>query len=270
MNGIDLNRPIHYQFASFRFFEKKERHIERYCSVNVLLMVFQGVLRFSENGEQVEVEAGEYYIQRKNCYQAGELPSDAPHYLFVHFDGEWDDTSNVLPHRGRFDFSVLRELMTEIHTAQHDDQLYAERQYLFHKLLLSLHQKAPMNPLAKRLSEFVEENIGTISSLSDICGAFHYSKNYVERIFNREFGVSPIQYINDVKIRRAMYLLETTSKPITAISEECGYVDYPYFYKRFVQKTGVSPSKWRKMIQTDPLCVPSASKNGNPTTNTGK
>jgi YesN/AraC family two-component response regulator len=33
-----------------------------------------------------------------------------------------------------------------------------------------------------------------------------------------------------MKIKKAMYLLETTSKPITAISEECGYFDYPYFY----------------------------------------
>ena len=105
----------------------------------------------------------------------------------------------------------------------------------------------------KRLSEFVEENIEAISSLSDICEALHYSKNYVERICNREFGVSPIQYVNDMKIKKAMYLLETTSKPITSVSEECGYVDYAYFYKRFVQKTGLSPSKWRGMIRNDPL-----------------
>lgn len=253
MYGIDLNTPLLYQFASFRFFEKKEHHIERFCSVNVLLMVYQGVLRFSEDGEQVEVGAGEYYIQRKNCYQAGELSSDAPHYLFVHFDGEWDDTPNVLPRRGYFDHGKLGELMREIDVAQHENYSYTEQQYLFHKLILSLRQESPVNPLAKRLSEFVEENIEAISSLSDICEALHYSKNYVERICNREFGVSPIQYVNDMKIKKAMYLLETTSKPITSVSEECGYVDYAYFYKRFVQKTGLSPSKWRGMIRNDPL-----------------
>ena len=252
MYGVDLNHPILYQFASFRFFEKKEHHIERFCSVNVLLMVYKGVLRFSENGEQVEVSAGEYYIQRKNCYQAGELASDAPHYLFVHFDGEWSDEPGALPCRGTFDYSKLSELMRQIDTASHRKYAYAEQQYLLHKLLLSLRQKTPSNTLADTLSKFVEENIAKITSLSDLCEAFHYSKNYVERLFHREFGVSPIQYINDVKIKKAMYLLETTSKPITAISEECGYFDYPYFYKRFVQKTGVSPSEWRKAIQRNP------------------
>ena len=252
MYGIDLNSPILYEFASFRFFEKKEHHIERFCSVNVLLMVYEGVLRFSEDGEQVEVHAGEYYIQRKNCYQTGEVASDAPHYLFVHFKGEWSDQSNALPYRGSFDYSKLSELMQKIHTASHQKYTYAEQQYLFHKLLLSLHQKVPSNALADKLSKFVEENIMSVTSLSDLCAAFHYSKNYVERLFQREFGVSPIQYINDMKIKKAMYLLETTSKPITVISEECGYFDYPYFFKRFVQKTGVSPSEWRKIIQRDP------------------
>ena len=252
MYGIDLDRPIHYEFASLRFFDKKEHHIERFCTVNVLLMVYQGVLRFSEDGEQVEVHAGEYYIQRKNCYQAGELPSDAPHYLFVHFDGEWSDRPHALPYRGNFDYSKLSELMQKINTASHQKYTYAEQQYLFHKLLLSLQHKAPSNTLSDRLSKYVEENIAAISSLSDLCEAFHYSKNYVERLFLREFGVSPIQYVNDVKIKKAMYLLETTSKPITAIAEECGYFDYPYFYKRFIQKAGVSPSEWRKVVQKDP------------------
>ena len=252
MYGIDLNSPLHYEFASFRFFEKKEHHIERFCSVNVLLMVYRGVLRFSEDGEQVEVHAGEYYIQKKNRYQAGEVASDAPHYLFVHFQGEWSDQPGALPCRGSFDHAKLSELMQRIDTASHQKYTYAEQQYLFHKLLLSLRQKAPSNTLSDRLSKYVEENIASITSLSDLCEAFHYSKNYVERVFQREFGVTPIQYINDVKIKRAMYLLETTSKPITVISEECGYVDYPYFFKRFVQKTGVSPSEWRKSIQSNP------------------
>jgi AraC-like DNA-binding protein len=69
----------------------------------------------------------------------------------------------------------------------------------------------------------------------DLCDKFHYSKNYIIRIFNKELGVSPIQYINHEKIKRAMYLLETTSKPIGEIAIECGYSDYPYFYKKFVQ-----------------------------------
>ena len=70
MLGIDLNRSIKYKCASFRYFEKHEHHVARFCRDNVLLLIFEGILRFSENDEQIEVHAGEYYIQKKDCHQA--------------------------------------------------------------------------------------------------------------------------------------------------------------------------------------------------------
>ncbi len=253
MVGIDLNKPVFYKYASFRFFQKKECHITRFCHDNVLLLVYNGILRFSEDGEEQEVCAGEYYIQKKNCKQAGAVASDAPQYLYVHFDAEWTDAPEALAYRGRFDPSLLFELMTRIDRASHQNELYSELQYLLLKLLLSLSKKPDKDPIAEQLSQYVEDNIEKISSLSDICEEFHYSKNYIIRMFNKEFGVSPIQYINEVKLKRAMYLLETTSRPIGEIATECGYTDYSYFHKRFVKKTGIPPSKWRKQIQENPL-----------------
>ena len=143
--------------------------------------------------------------------------------------------------------------MKRIDAASHQNEPYISLQYLFLQLLLSLRKKSEKNPMAEQLSEYVEANVEKIASLEDICEAFHYSKNYIIRIFNKEFGVSPIQYINEMKLKRAMYLLETTSKPIGEIATECGYADYAYFYKRFIQKTGISPQKWRKHIQISPF-----------------
>jgi AraC-like DNA-binding protein len=253
MIGIDLNKPILYMHASFRLFEEKEHHISRFCDDNVLIMVYKGILRFSEDGVEREVCAGEYYIQRKNCYQAGPVASDSPQYLYVHFSADWVDAPDALDYCGSFDVESLFELMTRIDAASHRNELYSELQYLFLRLLLLLRKKPEKTLLADELSRFVEKNITSTLSLSDICEAFHYSKNYIIRIFNEELGTSPIQYINEMKLNRAMYLLETTSRPVGEIATECGYADYPYFYKRFVQKNGVSPLKWRKQMHLNPL-----------------
>ena len=253
MSGIDLNKNVIYQFASFRYFEKVEHHVSRFCRHNVLLLVFDGVLRFSENGTQREVCAGEYYVQIKDTYQAGEIASDEPKYFYVHFDGEWSDSEDAFPLSGNFNFTDLYDLMTRLDSASHGESTHTERQYLFLKLMLMLKKKPYVSHTASGLSDYIEKNLDKISSLSDICEAFHYSKNYIIRIFKKEFGVSPIQYINDKKIKRAMYLLETTSRPVKEITEECGYSDYPYFYKRFVRKTGMSPLCWRKRIRENPL-----------------
>ena len=125
-------------------------------------------------------------------------------------------------------------------------------EYLLLKILLSLRDKASDGEEAKRFTEYIERNIKNISSLSDLCEEFHYSKNYIIRIFNKAFGISPIRYINDMKIKRAMYLLESTSLPIGEIAADCGFSDYPYFYKRFMSKTGKSPLKWREETHLNP------------------
>ena len=98
----------------------------------------------------------------------------------------------------------------------------------------------------------MEKNIEKELTLSDISREFHYSKNYIIRIFNEEFGMSPIQYVNEVRMRRALYMLETTSRPVGESRSECGYTNYPYFYKRFIQKTGIPPLKWRRQMQATP------------------
>lgn len=250
--GIDLNSAITYKYASLRSFEKNERHITRLCQDDVLLLVFDGVLRFSEDGIPKEIHAGEYYIQRKNGYQEGLLPSDAPYYFFVHFHGSWCDNRDALAHSGVFDVHRLKELILSLDRASHQGQPYAVQQYLFLKLFLSLRPTDPKDTTAQRIADYIKENVAQLSSLAELCQIFHYSKNYLIRVFRRQFGISPMQYVNELKMKQAMYLLETTSKSIGSIAQECGYSDYPYFYKCFVQKTGYAPLQWRSMVQQNP------------------
>ena len=111
MRGIDLNKPIVYKHSSLRFFEKNEYHVDRVCNDDVLLLVYEGVLRFKENGEEYEIPAGRYHIQRHGSKQIGHLPSDSPKYLYVHFEGVWDDNTNTLNYCGDFDYALLENLL---------------------------------------------------------------------------------------------------------------------------------------------------------------
>ena len=62
---LSMRKLPTWAYSSFRYFEKHEQHTTRVYKWNVLVMVFEGVLRFRENGNMVEVSAGEYYIQKK-------------------------------------------------------------------------------------------------------------------------------------------------------------------------------------------------------------
>ena len=248
MYGMDLDKPIVCNWGSLRIFDKNERHITRVCQADVLLLVYEGVLRFSENGVQHEVSAGEYYIQKRGAVQGGEIPSDAPKYLYIHFVGEWSNSAkNILPQRGNFDYAQQAQLINEIDRIWHSDYSYTARQGKSLNIFSRLYEmKDREESLGGLICAYIEKHLLDINSLEGICAQFHYSKNHVINVFRREYGITPFEYINDVKIKRAMYLLEVTSRSIEDIAIESGFNHYSHFYRLFIRKNGISPHQWRK------------------------
>ena len=69
--------------------------------------------------------------------------------------------------------------------------------------------------------------------------------NYVGITFKRAAGISISQYINQVRMENAAYLIVHTLIPIQEIAETVGYSDQFYFSKKFKQLYGMSPSSYR-------------------------
>lgn len=253
MKGINLNKPITFLHSSLRYFSEGEHHITRFCKDNVLLMVFEGILRFTEDNVCYEIHPGEYHIQKSNTFQSGETASDSPKYLYVHFLSEWADNDSVLPFKGTYDYPRAKFLMKELDKLSHTESSLVKKTAVFYELLLSLQQQEKSETIADKIAAFLcNENLNEIS-LGKICKEFYFSKNYIINIFKKEFGVTPIQYINNLKINNAKYLLEVTSDTLESISLKSGFNDYSHFYKLFYKETGLSPSKWRNKKQTNPL-----------------
>ena len=249
MLGIDLNGEITLKTASLRFFEPNERHVSRLCPCDVLVLVYDGVLRFSEDGEPCEVSAGEYYIQRRGRYQSGDEVSDSPKYLYIHFVGEWGESGNILPMRGTFNYAALETLINEIDAMFRADYSKTEKDGAVFTLLSLLYRSRLVeDTLAKQVADYLQREYLSVSSLEDICERFHYSKNHIINVFKAEYGMTPFEYLNDVKIKRGMYLLGATSRPIDEISRECGFNNYSHFYRLFVRKNGISPYEWREKV----------------------
>ncbi len=250
-SGIDLNKPVSFFNASFRFFDKEEFHITRHSKTDVLLLVFDGILRFSEDGASHEVKPGEYYIQRAGGYQSADTESDAPKYLYVHFLGEWTEEENALKERGVFDISKLFPIMRELDRVSHRDGTYTERAALFLTVLSMLYSSSKQESLADKIAKHISDNMLTLTSLDEICREFCYSKNHIINVFKSEYGMTPIEYLGHVRIKQAMYQAEVTSKPLGAIAEEVGFNNYSHFYRLFVRKVGMSPEKWRENVRKE-------------------
>jgi AraC-like DNA-binding protein len=71
------------------------------------------------------------------------------------------------------------------------------------------------------------------------------SYNYFSKLFKRNTGVSPIQYINNLKINKAKFLLKNTDMQVGEIAEAVGCIDQFYFSRMFKRTENLSPIKYR-------------------------
>lgn len=246
MNGIDMNKPIIYLHSSLRFFNENERHINRLCSEYVLLMVFEGILKFSEDGTEYEIHPGQYHIQKKNSYQSGNKVSLSPKYLYVHFFAECSNNNEVIPFDGEYNYSELKSLMYRLDILSHNNGTSIEKTAVFFNILSNLYQSKKRNKLSDQIAAFILKEIHNEISLEMLSSKFHYSKNHIINVFRSEQGMTPIEYMNNLRIQEAESLLEITSDPIVSISEKCGFNNYSHFFRLFKQKNSVSPAKWRE------------------------
>lgn len=246
MYGIDLNAPITYESASFRYFRTHEHHVRRLCPYHVLLLVFDGVLRFSEDGTEYEIHAGEYFIQREGGFQEGRRASDAPKYLYIHFHAAWSEGESSLPHRGEFDVNTLYPVFEKMDAAYHEDKTLTAQCALFFNLLHHLHEHRRPRTQADELADYIARFYPQKLTLTDLAEHFHFSKNHIIHLFRRHYGMTPVAYITAVRIAKAQRLLITTSRTAEEIALECGFSDYAHFYRAFTKKNRLSPAAWRK------------------------
>jgi len=246
MRGIDLNQPIVYQKASMRYFKENEYHITRVCGCDVLVLVFDGVLRFTEDGVFYEIHPGQYHIQKAGTYQTGFMSSDAPKYLYLEFEAVWGDNDTVLPYCGTFDCVKMKPHLEAMDRLWHNGHMLSEKLAKSYELLSLLHHKPVKQTVAHEIAVYLEQSLTEQPTLEQLANKFHFSKNHIINLFKAEYQMTPIEYLTNLKLRKAERLLEVTSISTKQIAYACGFNDYAYFYKVFLRKHQISPGAWRK------------------------
>lgn len=80
-----------------------------------------------------------------------------------------------------------------------------------------------------------------------LCSLANMSRRNFFRVFSRTFGITPNQYINDLRLKRAAQLLLTEKIPIYEIAYRCGFCDCNYLCKQFRHRYGKTPSQYRRI-----------------------
>lgn len=96
-------------------------------------------------------------------------------------------------------------------------------------------------PWLATLLLFIERNLASRISASDVFKQAGYSSTYVERIFRRELGCSIHQYLENERLRKAISLIKSGNLMIKQIAAECGFSSPQYFCRVFKTRYGHSP-----------------------------
>ena len=110
----------------------------------------------------------------------------------------------------------------------------------------------PRDDLAQYVKTQIEANAtNTEISLAKMLISSGYSYAHAERAFRKAYGVSPLRYLQMIRIARAKMLLRDTELPIAEIAVQVGMADALYFSRLFRRDTGICPTQFRKEQPAD-------------------
>lgn len=107
----------------------------------------------------------------------------------------------------------------------------------------SFYDTVPVIESVSQYGEFIQELASGLFSRT-----YRLEYPYLSNLFRRETGVTLTEYIHQVRMRKAITLINSSALPVAAIATACGYNDINYFTRIFKRTYGLSPKQYQKSV----------------------
>ena len=98
----------------------------------------------------------------------------------------------------------------------------------------------------RRIEEYVESNLDRAIRIADLARIGGYSTAHFHRAFRRTCGMTPLEFVNHRRIRRAAAILQAEpALTMAELAERVGYTSPNYFARLFRRLVGVGPARYR-------------------------
>jgi AraC-like DNA-binding protein len=94
--------------------------------------------------------------------------------------------------------------------------------------------------------EYISEHYCEKIYIEKLADMITVSPDYFTKMFKDTIGKTPIEYINGLRINKAMRLLSETEKTMAEIADGVGFCNQNYFHKIFKQYMNTSPLAYKK------------------------
>ena len=257
-------------------------HNGRRMGVNMLVVFHSGRCRFNMDGQNFAFEPGDVALVPRGSFYRPHT-DDFCEYTFFHFDGDFlpapaDRTVkpfDAVPVGKPFYGLIRREAQTlpfdrhiKLGTRAKDVELLlrkcadAQRRYAEKMtVLLSLHfselmfcisqsfceqfrERTPVPAAVAKIVSYIGDHYMQNITLADVCKETDLSKQYCMRVFHKYMQTTIGDYILDLRMRHAAYLLRNTYMNVNQAADYLGFSSTSYFSRVFKKYYGVSPSAY--------------------------
>jgi two-component system, response regulator YesN len=106
-------------------------------------------------------------------------------------------------------------------------------------------QTAAVSFVVRQAIEYLKQHHRERVTLDEVARHCCVSKYHLSHLFKQEVGVGVIDFLNQMRLEKAIFYLHSSDWSVQQIAGQVGYADANYFSRLFRQRTGCSPSEYR-------------------------
>ena len=107
-------------------------------------------------------------------------------------------------------------------------------------------QEKQINGAIAAIKGYIDSYFSNDISLTSLASLYHYNEKYLGILFKKQVGTSFHNYLNDRRMRNAVFLLRDTTESILDVAVKSGFNNVTYFNRLFKAKYNMTPSQFRK------------------------
>lgn len=190
------------------------------------------------------------YMPSNTAYTA-DYPNDGE-MLFIHFTESipfFSEIQNFSPVHFEGIYSLFLKISSICSLKKQNYKIEAASVLLQIIVYLSKlkNETFESNKFEKAVSIFRNEYTNPNLTVSDICKRANISGSYLRKRFSEEYGITPIRYLNELRIDHAQKLLISNYCSIENAALKSGFSDYRYFSRITKKLRGITPSMLRNI-----------------------
>lgn len=228
-----------------------------------IIYIYKGTGHFYLDNQWVPLTSGNIVLYRPSQPQFySYYAKEKPEIYWLHFTG--NQCEEILK---RYSIKncyigenlsiklLLQDMITELQLKKlHYEDIVLNQFYIFLADINRLHHQA-LRPSENDFSIdrlIIEMNLTygqdwDVSAMANFC---KLSNSYFAHTFKQRMGVSPMQFLNNLRIEKAKDFLTTNTMSVAAVAQSVGYDDPLYFSRVFKKLTGIPPHKFYQSISS--------------------